>query len=105
MSHEHYAIAKGNLKSYVIGFCLSIILTLIPFALVMTAALPVLYLVIAIVILAILQIMVHVVFFLHLHVSSSQYWNWTALIYTIILIAIIVGASIWIMYHLNLNMM
>lgn len=104
MSHEHYEIAKGNLKSYVIGFCLSIILTIIPFALVMTAALPVLYIVIAILIFAILQIMVHVVFFLHLHIASSQYWNWTALIYTVILIAIIVGASIWIMYHLNLNM-
>lgn len=104
MSNEH-AIAKGNLKSYIMGFALSIILTIIPFALVMTNALPILYLIITILFLAILQIIVHVVFFLHLHITSSQYWNWSALIYTIILIAIIVGASLWIMYHLNQHMM
>ncbi len=37
--------------------------------------------------------------------SSSQGWNLTAFVFTLIVVAILVVGSLWVMYHLNANMM
>jgi cytochrome o ubiquinol oxidase subunit IV len=106
MSNEHVAgAAGGSLKSYVTGFVLSIVLTGIPFALVMTSHLTHLAIVITIVVFAVIQILVHLVFFLHLNTSSDQHWNLLVFAYTVVLLGILVGGSIWIMFHLDYNMM
>ncbi len=106
MSTEHAAGAShGSQRSYIVGFLLAIVLTVIPFALVMTQAMPRSAIIITIVAFAVVQIVVHLVFFLHMNGSSEQRWNLVAFAYTVVILAILVGASVWIMYHLNYNMM
>jgi len=98
-------VPHGTPKVYTIGFILSIILTAIPFTLVMTGALPIGWLIATIVVLAVVQIIVHLVAFLHLNRRSESGWNLTAFAYTLVVLVVLVGATIWIMYHLDYNMM
>ncbi len=99
------SFGEGKLRTYVIGYVLSIVLTVIPFALVMTHTVIRSTVIIAIILFAIVQIMVHIVCFLRLRPTSDQTWNWLAFIYTLILLLALVGGSTWIMFHLNYNMM
>ncbi len=96
----------GSMRSYLFGFALSVILTAVPFWLVMaqpianpgvTAAF--------IIVFAALQILVHTVCFLHLNSQSEGGWTLMAYIFTAILLLITIAGSLWIMYHLNSNMM
>lgn len=97
--------SHGSIKSYLVGFILSVILTVIPFYMVMTEAASSGVLVTTIAILAVVQIIVQIVYFLHMNTSSEQRWNLTALVFTLLIIIIVVGGSIWIMHELNINMM
>ena len=51
------------------------------------------------------QVLVHMVYFLHLNTRSEGGWNMLALIFTLILVLITFAGSLWVMYHLNDNMM
>src|SRR3546814_12412466 len=51
------------------------------------------------------QILVHLVYFLHMDTKSERGWHMLALIFTLVLVVITLSGSIWIMYHLNTNMM
>jgi cytochrome o ubiquinol oxidase subunit IV len=105
--HGQYGNAPGALhgsrKSYVVGFLLAIALTIVPFGLVMTHASVGTPLLIAVFALA--QIMVHIVYFLHVNRSAEQRWNLMALVFTAIVVGIIIGGSLWIMHNLYFNMM
>jgi cytochrome o ubiquinol oxidase operon protein cyoD len=98
--HDH-----GSFKSYMIGFLLSVVLTAIPFWLVMTEALAPQTTGLIITAFAVVQIVVHMVFFLHMNHKSEGGWNMLALIFTIVIVVIAVAGSVWVMYHLNVNMM
>jgi len=95
-----------SLKGYMTGFVLSVILTAIPFWLVMgnvfdkpgTTAIVILPF-------AAVQIVVHMVYFLHLNAQSQGGWNMLALIFTVVLVVITLSGSLWVMFHLNHNMM
>ena len=103
MSHstDHSGASHGSVKTYMTGFILSIILTVIPFWMVMTgAASPAVILAMAVV-----QVLVHLVCFLHMNTKSDEGWNMTAFVFTVLIIAILVVGSIWIMWNLNYNMM
>ncbi len=89
-------------KQYSIGFALAIILTVIPFALVMSHTVAATPLVIAGFALA--QILVHIVYFLHVDTSEEKRWNLMALLYTGVMVFIVLGGSLWIMHHLYVNM-
>jgi cytochrome o ubiquinol oxidase operon protein cyoD len=102
---DHGGAGHGTVKSYVIGFVLSVILTAIPFGLTMAHMLPVSSLVPVIVAIAVVQILVHLYFFLHMNASSSQIWNNAAFVFTVLIVGIVVIGSLWVMYHLNTNMM
>ena len=96
----------GSLRSYLIGFVLSVILTAIPFWLVMTGALDNKQATaLSIMALAVVQIVVHMVFFLHMNSKSEDGWTMMALIFTLILVVITLTGSLWVMYHLNITMM
>ena len=99
-------IPHVSVKEYVTGFVLSVVLTAIPFWLVMGGVIadPGIT---ALVILgfAVVQIVVHMVFFLHMNHKSEGGWNMLALIFTIVVVVIAVAGSVWVMYHLNTNMM
>lgn len=100
------APAHGSRKDYVIGFLLSVLLTAIPFALVMTNAFADTRITAAIVMLcAVVQIVVHMIYFLHMNTKSENGWTLMALIFTVILVVIVLAGSLWVMYHMNLNMM
>ncbi|MDM0012811.1 cytochrome o ubiquinol oxidase subunit IV [Variovorax sp. J22P168] len=108
--HDHHddegGHAHGTVKSYMTGFILSVILTAIPFWLVMgnvfdkssTTALVILAF-------AAVQIVVHMIYFLHMNARSENGWTLLALIFTIVLVVITLAGSLWVMYHLNHNMM
>ncbi|EET82645.1 cytochrome o ubiquinol oxidase, subunit IV [Acinetobacter radioresistens SK82] len=107
MSHDHNSAgaAHGNFKQYTIGFILSVILTIIPFGMVMSGGFERGLLVTVIAITAAAQVLVQLVFFLHMNASSEQRWNVIAFIYTVLCIAILLVGSVWIMNYLHFNMM
>lgn len=97
--------AHPTLQEYLVGFVLSVILTAIPFAAVMTHAAPTAVLIPAVVAVGIVQICVHLKCFLHMKRGSSQLWNNAAFVFAAVIVGILVVGSLWIMYHLNMNMM
>ncbi len=105
MQTTSHGASHGSLRSYTLGFILSLLLTVIPFGLVMEGLYPVSTTLALIVAAAVLQIVVQMHFFLHLDTSSSQRWNVMVLIYTLIIIAFLVGGSLWIMHNTAIRMM
>lgn len=103
-NHSHGGAAHGSVKEYVIGFILSIVLTAIPFAVVMSGALGESMSMALVLLCAVAQMMVQLVFFLHMNGSSEQAWNNISAVLAVVLVAILVVGSIWIMQHLNHNM-
>jgi len=55
--------------------------------------------------LAAVQIVVHMIYFLHMSPKSEGGWNLLALLFTVMLVVIALSGSLWVMYHLNHNMM
>ena len=104
--HHDEGVPHSTLKGYTIGFVLSVILTVIPFWLVMgkvfdssgTTALVILGF-------AAVQIVVHMIYFLHMNTRVEGGWSMLALIFTLVLVVITLAGSLWVMYHLNHNMM
>jgi cytochrome o ubiquinol oxidase operon protein cyoD len=96
----------GSLQGYVIGFVLSVILTAVPFWLVMAHVVKnpttTAFIVMAF---AGVQIVVHMIYFLHMTPQAEGGWNMLALIFTLVLVTIALTGSMWVMYHLNNNMM
>ncbi|GLR83850.1 cytochrome o ubiquinol oxidase subunit IV [Bradyrhizobium iriomotense] len=104
--HHHDAHAHGSLSTYMLGFVLSVVLTAIPFWLVMGGALPSKH-VTALVIMAfaVVQIVVHMIYFLHMNAKAEDGWSMMAMIFTIVMVVIALSGSLWVMNHLNSNMM
>ncbi|MFZ6845478.1 cytochrome o ubiquinol oxidase subunit IV [Undibacterium sp. RuTC16W] len=104
--HGHMHADHGSLKTYATGFILAVILTAIPFWLVMgkvfdkssTTGFILLGF-------AAVQIVVHMVYFLHMNTKSEGGWSMLALLFTGMLVFIMMSGSLWVMYHLNHNMM
>lgn len=94
-----------SLKSYIVGFGLSLLLTLVPYALVSFELAPRSVLVPAVVLAAILQLFVQLGFFLHLSFKPSERDGLLSLVSTAIIILTIVFGSLWIMANLNYFMM
>jgi cytochrome o ubiquinol oxidase operon protein cyoD len=96
----------ATFKGYMTGFVLSVILTAIPFWVVMgnvfdkssTTAMVVLGF-------AVVQIVVHMIYFLHMDAKAEHGWSMLALIFTIVVVVITLSGSLWVMYHMNHNMM
>ena len=103
--HDDELHAHGSVKDYTIGFILSVILTAIPFWLVMTHQLAPGTTKFVILGFAAVQVVVHMIYFLHMNSKSEGGWNMMALILTAILLFIVLTGSIWVMYHMNANMM
>jgi cytochrome o ubiquinol oxidase subunit IV len=109
-SHDHHdphgGAAHGSRRGYWTGFLLSAVLTAVPFALVMTGAISDTRVTAGIVMAsAVIQIVVHMVYFLHMNTRSEEGWTLMALIFTAILVVICIAGSLWVMYHMNTNMM
>lgn len=102
---EGTGAGRGSLKSYAAGFILAMVLTVIAFGLVMSGALPRSATIFGILGAAVVQMIVHLHYFLHLDGSSEARWNVLALLFTLLIMFIFVGGSIWIMFNLKYRMM
>ena len=100
-----YGMGQKTLKLYLIGFILSLVLTVIPLIIVMKHSLHGAAIYLALVACALSQFFVQVICFLRLNASKQGKWNLMSFLFTIFIIAVIVGGSLWIMYNLNYNMM
>jgi len=103
--HGHSGESHGSFGSYTIGFVLAVILTVAAFALVTTGTLTGSNALFAIAGLALVQIIVHLIFFLHMNGSSAQRWNVTAFAFTVLTAVIVVGGTLWVMHNVSMNMM
>ena len=95
----------GQVGGYLIGLGLAISLTLVSFfisgtTLVWGPSIPV-----ALCVLAIAQMGVHLVFFLHITTGPENVNNVMALAFGVLIVLLLIGGSLWIMSHLNHNMM
>jgi cytochrome o ubiquinol oxidase operon protein cyoD len=108
MDHGHTAHSgesHGSFGSYTAGFILSVLLTAAAFGIIMTGSLTGQSAVLAIAGLAFVQIIVHLVFFLHMNTSSAQRWNVMAFGFTVLTAIILIVGSLWIMHNVSMNMM
>lgn len=91
-------------RSYLIGFALALVLTAIPFALVAAGTLPRSASMIVIAVAAVIQILVHLRYFLHLDLTSTPRENLLAIAFAGILVFIMIGGSLWFMFGLQQRM-
>ena len=99
-----YGASHGTLVSYVVGFVLSIVFTLLAYILVSAHIFTGGEAIAIIILLAIGQLLVQLVFFLHLSKKSHARWNLTAFVFSAVLVVILVVGTIWIMSNLSDNM-
>lgn len=96
----------GSRRDYIAGFLLSVVLTAVAFWLVLTGAVSgAAATALIIIFLAIVQVVVHVRFFLHVNRRGEDGWTLVSFIFTAIIVLITIGGSIWAMYQMNTNMM
>ncbi len=96
-------VAQG-VRGYLIGLVLAAGLTAVSFylarsGLVWPGGIPA-----ALTALAVGQMGVHLVFFLHLTTGPDNTNNVLALAFGVLIVALIIGGSVWIMYNMNHNM-
>lgn len=96
---------RRQVTHYVVGFVSALGLTGLAFWLVTSRALSGGWLVASLITLAVIQLAVQLVFFLHVGDETRPRWNLTALIFMLIMLVVIVAGSLWIMNNLNYNMM
>lgn len=89
---------------YVLGFILAVVLTVIPFWIVFTDALSASRTAIVIGICAVVQAIVHVRFFLHVDLSRQKREDLDLILFTLLLLIIFIGGTVWIMTDLHHRM-
>lgn len=89
-----YHLGRNTFSLYVTGFMLSLFFTIVPYLLVVNDAFTAKNLTIAVVSFALLQFVTQVIFFLHL---STKRWNMVVFMFTLFVVIIVVGGSLWIM--------
>ncbi|EIE50210.1 cytochrome O ubiquinol oxidase [Salipiger aestuarii] len=99
--HSH-----GTMGQLMIGFGLAAILTIIPFYLVMAEVDMGRTTLIGIIMgLGAVQIIVHLVFFLHVNRGAEEGWTLSASVFSVIILGIVLAGSLWVMHNMNENMM
>ncbi|RUM52045.1 MAG: cytochrome o ubiquinol oxidase subunit IV [Methylococcus sp.] len=96
----------ATFREYMVGFWLSVVLTVIPFWMVLGDVLDSSGLTIFFIIsFGTVQMIVHMIYFLHLNTKSEGGWIIISFTFTAMLVVIAIAGSIWIMFHLDRNMM
>jgi cytochrome o ubiquinol oxidase operon protein cyoD len=96
--------SHGSWRGYVVGYVLAALLTAAAFAIAPSKSMAPFSIEAALVVLAISQMIVHLIFFLHINTAPEQKTNVLALGATLLIILIVVVGSLWIMSHLTSNM-
>ena len=95
----------GSRKDYLVGFALAVVLTAVPFWLVIARPLASQPTALIIMAFAAVQMVVHMIYFLHMNRRAEGGWSIMALLFTVVLVLIALSGSLWVMYHMNANMM
>lgn len=104
--HHAAQFPHGTQQDYITGFILAVILTAIPFFLVMSGVFESGRLTAFLVLVcAVAQIIVHMVYFLHMSPKAEGGWMVISLVFTMIVLVIAVVGTVWVMYHMDANMM
>lgn len=104
-NHTHNQSSHGSLTSYIVGLVLSLILTAVAFGYVWTQE-EVTQTVVAIVaVTAIAQVLVQMIFFLHMTGKKEQAWESAAGLYILLSLLLLIFLSVWIFHHFRLNTM
>ena len=101
---DHDAELRRELRQYLIGFVLALILTVVPFALIAWGALSFGTALSVIGVLAILQGVVQLSFFLHIDLSTQKREDLHLILFTVLLLSIMAAGTIWIMANLATRM-
>lgn len=96
---------QGSPASYMTGYVLSIIFTIVPYLLVVNDVLTGWGLYLMLAGFAIVQLFVQLVFFLHLGRESKPRWNLLVFLFSVLVVVILVFGSLWIMKNLNYHSM
>jgi cytochrome o ubiquinol oxidase operon protein cyoD len=109
-NHHHpvdagHTSSHGSIRTYSVGLALSTALTLASFGAVMTGVVPHELRLAAIVFLCVAQLLVQLVYFLHLGTAKDQRDNTVVFVCTGLVIAIVVAGSLWVIHNANVNMM
>ena len=107
MSHEENSHAKaGHVTTgkYLIGFGLAIVLTLISFGIVAAGVKPVSAAVVGLTLAAVIQILVHIHYFLHLDLSKEMQWNFLTIAFTAVILLILIFGTVSVIFTLNTRM-
>lgn len=96
---------RREVGGYVIGFALAIVLTIASFWVTRTSFIYGPALAVALLVLAVAQMGVHLVFFLHITTDPDNTNNVLALAFGVLIVCLVVFGSIWVMIHMNQNMM
>lgn len=100
---EHH-LATGSYNAYIAGFLLSIICTLTAYILVEKFTLSKWLLVYVVAALAVTQAIIQLILFLHLGNESGPRLKLLVFSFMMLIVAILISGSIWIMYNLNYRM-
>ncbi|MDN0074866.1 cytochrome o ubiquinol oxidase subunit IV [Crenobacter sp. SG2303] len=104
-AHSHDHASHGSVKSYGIGFVLSVILTVIPFWMVMSGNFSQHDTMLGIVGFAVVQVLVHLKYFLHLNFSEEGRLNTLSFLFTAMVIVLLIALSVWIIFSADALMM
>ncbi len=98
-------MSRVSFGTYLTGFVLALILTAVSFALAMSGALSPPATLAAVFGAGLAQVLVHLYYFLHLNTSLPVRWNLAAMVFTVLIMILFVGGTIWIMWNLYERMM
>jgi cytochrome o ubiquinol oxidase subunit IV len=102
---SHSDVPHVSVKGYFVGFVLAVVLTVASFWSVKTHAFSGENAIIALAVLAAVQVIVHVVFFLHVNTSKGQRWHVMSFAYTILMSLILIVGTVWVMHNVHMLMM
>jgi cytochrome o ubiquinol oxidase operon protein cyoD len=104
--HAQHVGPHSSLREYLIGFGLSVVLTAIPFWLIMAKVITERNTGILVLgAFAVVQVLVHMVYFLHMNARIEGGWTMLSTIFTLIFVGIAIAGTLWVMFHMNAHMM
>ena len=101
--HGQEDIASG-VRGYLLGLAFASLLTVASFSVLKSSVVWAPAIPVALIVFAIAQMGVHLVFFLHITTSPDSINNVMALAFGVLIVFLVVGGSLWIMAHMNANM-
>ncbi len=104
MLDAHHGWNKSYKPQY-LGFVTSVLLTAAAYRIVTHNELSDSLLILTVFLLAIIQALLQMFFFLHLGMESKPHWGMITFLFTVLVVVVIIGGSLWIMSNLNYDLM